>query len=97
MLRGPSLRFWALLAFLAFLLPLGALADSCEDCLWAGSSECCPPSCCPCCVHGPTVLKAMAWGEPGPVRIDSHGDPRADVHPSSDPRDIFHVPKPSPA
>jgi hypothetical protein len=93
MMRGPALRLWALLAFLAFLLPLGAMADSCLDCLWMASAECCPPACCRCCVYGPSVLNASAWGGPSPVRTVLKVDPREDLSLSSDPRDIFHVPK----
>lgn len=84
-----------LLAALAFLLPLGAAADSCADCLGGGSPDCCPPSCCPCCVHGPSVLTASVWATPGPAMIDVAPLPQQDPWPSSPPRDIFHVPKPA--
>ena len=96
MVRRPALRFAVLLAALAFLLPLAAMAESCEDCLWgADSPACCPPSCCPCCVHGPSVMTASAWGavHPVPVVVASHQ--RQGPYPSSPPGDIFHVPKSS--
>jgi hypothetical protein len=95
MTRRPALRFAALLTVLAFLLPLAAMADSCSDCLWADSQECCPPACCPCCVHGPSVLTASAWGAPRPATVDMAPDPHEDRSPSFHPRDVFHVPKPS--
>jgi hypothetical protein len=95
MARRSVLRFAALLAALAFLLPLAAIADSCADCLWAVSPDCCPPSCCPCCVHGPSVLTASIWGAVHPQTIDIAPNPHQDPSPSSPPRDIFHVPKPS--
>lgn len=88
-------RFAALLlAALAFLLPLGAAADSCADCLGEASSDCCAPSCCPCCVYGPSVLTASLWGTPRPATVDMAPVPQETPHLSLDPRDIFHVPKP---
>ena len=95
MVGRRALRLAALLTVLAFLLPLAAMADSCTDCLWAGSQECCPPACCPCCVHGPSVLTALAWGDPRPATVDLALNPREDRAPSFHPRDVFHVPKPS--
>lgn len=95
MVCRPALRFAALLAVLAFLLPLAAVAESCEDCLWgAGSPACCPPSCCPCCIHGPSVLTA-SWGALHPVSVNLATIPRQDTYPSSPPGEIFHVPKSS--
>lgn len=94
MVRRPLLRFAVLLAALAFLLPLAAVADSCTDCLGGtGYPDCCPPSCCSCCVHGPSVLIASIWGTPRPVMVDAAPNPHEDPSPSSSPRDIFHVPK----
>jgi hypothetical protein len=95
MARRRVLRLAALLTVLAFLLPLAAMADSCTECLWAGSQECCPPACCPCCVHGPSVLTILAWGDPRPATVDMALNPREDRAPTFHPRDVFHVPKPS--
>jgi hypothetical protein len=89
------LRCAALLALLAFLLPLAAVADPCVDCLGESSPDCCPPSCCSCCLHGPSpVLTAAALRAPLPaVTARTPGAP-ADEDPSPHSRDIFHVPKP---
>jgi hypothetical protein len=95
MARPSALRFAALLAVLALLLPLAALRDSCADCLWGDSPDCCPPACCPCCVHGPSVLTAAIGGALGSAAVDSVPSPQEDPDPSFHPRDIFHVPKPS--
>ena len=87
-----SLRLAALLAALALLLPLGAVAASCADCLWEASQDCCPPSCCPCCVHAP----ALAGVERGQALLSEAGatglPPEASTL-ASDPRAVFHVPK----
>ena len=95
MARGSVLRFAGLLAVLAFLLPLAAGADSCSDCLWAASPECCPPSCCSCCIHGLSVLTPVVWGAPRPASVATEPGPQESWYPSSPPRDVFHVPKPS--
>lgn len=102
MVRRPALRFAALLAALALLLPLAAGAACCESCLWGAASPaspaspaCCPPSCCPCCVSGPSILAASAWDAPHSAPVDRVAQPRPDRHPSSPPGDIFHVPKPA--
>lgn len=95
MARRPVLRFAALLAALAFLLPLAAVADSCADCLWAASPECCPPSCCPCCIQGPSTLTAAVWKAPRPAMVAGAPSPQEDRVSSSHPRDVFHVPKSS--
>jgi hypothetical protein len=96
MMRRPLLRCAALLVCLAFLLPLGAAADSCEDCLGgAASPACCPlPSCCSACAHSPSLLAAPVWGaeRPAPSFIETVAPPDRAL--SSPPRDIFHVPKP---
>lgn len=92
----PVLRCAAVVAVLAFLLPLGALADSCADCLWAASPDCCPPSCCSCCVHGTFVLIGAACEAPRPALADLASNPPAPPYPSSPARDIFHVPKTAP-
>ena len=86
------LRFAALLAVLAMLLPLAALADSCVDCLGAASSDCCPPACCPCCVQLSPALAASLGAAPAPADADlAEGAQERPVSP--DPRDVLHVPK----
>ncbi len=95
MTRPSVLRFAILLAALALLLPLAALADSCTDCLWESSADCCPPSCCSCCAHGPSALTVSAWGDFGPVRSGLALDPAEGSCLSMTPRDVFHVPKAS--
>lgn len=94
-MRRPALRCAALLAALLFLLPVAVLADSCEDCLWASSPECCPPSCCSCCVPGPSGVAASVWPAPHPTMVAVAPVAQDDPHPTVPPRDIFHVPKPS--
>lgn len=94
MLPRSALRCATLLAVLAFLLPLAAVADSCTDCLSAASPDCCPPSCCSCCVHGTSVLTAEIWGAPHPATVDGAASPQEDRYLFFHPRDIFHVPKP---
>ena len=89
-----ALRLAAVLTVLAFLLPLAALADSCVDCLWASTHECCPPACCSCCVHTLSVVATAAWGDPRPATVGRAPDPREDRFFSFHPRDVFHVPKP---
>lgn len=96
MVGRPALRFAALLAALAFLLPLAAVAQSCGDCLWgADSPACCPPSCCSCCVHSPSDLTASVWSALHSGPADLASSPRQGPYPSSPPGDIFHVPKPA--
>ena len=90
--------FAALLAGLALLLPVAALADSCETCLWeaaAGSGDCCPSSCCPCCLHGPSFPIARGSSLLGLLPVDLASVPEHGRYPTSPARDIFHVPKPS--
>ena len=94
--RRSVLHLAALLAALALLLPLAALADSCTDCLWADAADCCAPSCCPCCVHGPSTLTGSASGNFGPARTGLAMDPAEGGCLSMSPRDVFHVPKTSP-
>lgn len=88
-----SLRLAALLAALALLLPLAAVEASCADCLWEDASQdCCPPSCCPCCVHAPAVTGV----ERGPALLAEAGlagRPAEACTLSPDPRAVFHVPK----
>lgn len=85
------LRPAVLLAVLALLLPLAAEA-SCADCLLEASQDCCPPSCCPCCVHAPAVAgaaRALALlAEAGLA-----GHPAEACTLTSNPRSVFHVPK----
>lgn len=94
MTRRSALRLAAVLTVLAFLLPLAALADSCVDCLWASTHECCPPACCSCCVHSLSVVVTAGWGDPRSTTVDRAPDPREDRFLSFHPRDVFHVPKP---
>lgn len=93
MARRSMIRFAALLAALAFLLPLAAVADSCADCLGEESPECCPPSCCLCCLPGSPILTAALWEGRLPEVADLAPSPPNGPSPSSPPRDIFHVPK----
>ena len=95
--RRPSLRFLALLAVLAFLVPLAAGAGCCADCLFSVSPDCCPPACCACCGHGPSVAASSAWASLRPVAVARMQVPPAVSLLSSHTRDVFHVPKPSPA
>lgn len=95
-MRRSVFRLTALLAVLALLLPLAALADSCTDCLWASSPECCPPSCCTCCAHGLSVLTVSVGGDFGPSRTGLAMDPAEGGCLSMSSRDVFHVPKASP-
>lgn len=94
-MRRSVLRLAVLLAALALLLPLAALADSCTDCLWESSADCCPPSCCSCCAHGLSVLTVSVWGDSGPARSGLTLDSQEDGCLSMSPRDVFHVPKAS--
>lgn len=95
MTRRPLLCA-ALLAALALLLPLAALADPCTDCLGAEATDCCPPACCSCCIHGPSsALTASALRAPLPAVVDAAPSPPAGGDRSSHARDVFHVPKPS--
>lgn len=87
-------RLSALLALLALLmLPLGALADDCTDCFGAGPGDCCAPSCCPCCVHGPLTMSVLAKAQAGPAPAGFTGDPVPVSALSPHLRDVFHVPK----
>jgi hypothetical protein len=95
MTRRSALRLPVLLAALALVLPLVAIADSCVDCLWAASPDCCPPSCCSCCVHGGAALSGFARLDAGLGEAGLAGDPAEDRALPADPRDIFHVPKSS--
>jgi hypothetical protein len=90
----PSLfRLAALLAFLAMLVPMAALADSCVDCLWgANSTDCCPPACCPCCCQLSPALTAFLATAPGHREADL-GEGAQERPVSPDPRDVLHVPK----
>lgn len=88
-----SLRFAALLAALALLLPLGAAVEaSCADCLWEAAQDCCPPSCCPCCVHAP-ALTGVERGQALLSEAGLAGRPAEASTLSPDPRAVFHVPK----
>jgi hypothetical protein len=93
--RRSVLSLAALLAALALLLPLAALADSCTDCLWASSPECCPPSCCSCCVQGLSALTVAAWEGFSLSQAGLAMDPAEGGGLSMSPRGVFHVPKAS--
>jgi len=95
MVRRLAYRFVVVLAALALLLPLASVAGSCADCLWGNSRDCCPPSCCPCCVHSPSILTASVWVALHPAPLDAVPNPQENPYPSLHPRDIFHVPKSS--
>lgn len=95
MTRRSVFRLAAVLTVLAFLLPLAALADSCVDCLWASTHDCCPPACCSCCVHGLSVVATPRWGDPRPATASTAPEPREDRFLSFHSRDVFHVPKPA--
>lgn len=81
-----------LLAILALALPLAATADSCADCLWAHSPDCCPPFCCSCCVPG-AALRGLAPVEAGLREAGPAGEPAEGHALPADPGDVFHVPK----
>jgi len=91
----PLLRFAVLLAALALLLPSAAGAVVCADCLSGASPDCCPPSCCSCCAHSPSVLTGLVRVALHPAPVDLARPPQEDPAPSLHPRDIFHVPKTS--
>jgi hypothetical protein len=95
MLRRSALRLLVLLVALALVLPWAAMAGSCADCLDSAAphSDCCPPSCCSCCLHSGATLNGWA-------RLAAHlreaglaGDPVVNRALPADPRDVFHVPK----
>lgn len=96
-MRRSVLHLAALLALLAILgLPLAAMADSCTDCFGAdsaGSADCCGPSCCACCVHGPLATSSLAKMAAGPAPSSLAGHPAPVSGLSSFLRDVFHVPK----
>ncbi|HET6345826.1 MAG TPA: hypothetical protein VFH51_12895 [Myxococcota bacterium] len=92
MTRRSALRLPVLLACLALVLPLAAFADSCADCLWAASPDCCPPFCCSCCVPG-AALRGLAPVEAVLSEAGLAGEPVEDRALPVDPRDVFHVPK----
>lgn len=92
MARPSLLRFVALLAFVAMLMPMVALTDACVDCLWANSTDCCPPSCCPCCVQLSPALNTFLGTAPAHAEADlAEGAQNRPVSP--DPGDVLHVPK----
>lgn len=88
------LRLAALLVALALLLPLAAVEISCADCLWETAQDCCPPSCCPCCVHGPAVA-GVRLAEARLMEAGLAGRPAEACTLASNPRSVFHVPKPA--
>src|SRR5262245_33264496 len=94
MTRSSVFRFAILFAFLATLLPMVALADSCADCLGAACSDCCPPACCPCCVQLSPAVTPVLGTAPAVAEADlAEGAQERPVSP--DPRDVLHVPKTS--
>jgi hypothetical protein len=87
-----ALHLAVLLAALSLLLPLAAMEDSCADCL--SSPDCCAPSCCSCCVHAP-ALAGMAGAPESPAEAGLTGHAAEVPALPSEPRDVFHVPRPS--
>jgi hypothetical protein len=92
MARRSALLVALLLAALALLAPLAAVADSCPDC---ATRDCCPALGCACCLAGSSVLTAWPQVDLGLAFTALAEDPPADRGLSADPRDVFHVPKPS--
>lgn len=90
-------RRLALLALLALLVPLAVGADACDDCLGGAQAGCCPPSCCPCCLQLSPSLTVSLPADPISVDLGRATEPAANRPQSSDPRDVFHVPKTLPA
>lgn len=88
-----ALRLAALLAALALFLPLGAEAVSCTDCLGETTGGCCPPSCCSCCAQLAPASPILVSAAPVPADLCRAAEPAANRPQSSDPRDVFHVPK----
>lgn len=88
-----ALRLAALLAALALFLPLGVEAAACTDCLGKAPGGCCPPSCCTCCAQLSTVSPVRVSAAPVPADLGRTAEPAANRPQSSDPRDVFHVPK----
>lgn len=94
MARRSLLRFAALTALLAVLLPFVAAADACADCLWEASPGCCPPSCCACCLPSPAAPGVSAAAELPPLfETGPAGPPEAAPRLLASSRDVFHVPK----
>jgi hypothetical protein len=93
MARRTLLRPFALLVLLAFLLPIAAAAAACEDCLWATSPGCCPPSCCACCLQTPSSPSAAMPDLSPLVETGPASDRAGDRLRLANPRDVFHVPK----
>jgi hypothetical protein len=88
------LRLAVLTALLALLLPLAAAADVCDDCLLEASPECCPASCCACCLPSPAAPGVSAPAAlPPPLETGPAGSPEADLRLLTSSRDVFHVPK----
>jgi len=82
---------------LAFLLPLAGFAESCDECLRGGLPGCCPPGCslCFCCGQGGTFLAGALRMDRDPGLASAFRDAAGGYALSADPRDVFHVPKPS--
>jgi hypothetical protein len=95
----PRVRFALVLIALALLLPLAAGAEACGTCLAgdADDSECCPPACalCLCCGTAATELSIPPRVDRGLTPVLLAGEPADGRRASSDPRDVFHVPKPA--
>ena len=93
-MRARLLHPLAWMIVLAFLLPLAGFADSCDEC-GGGQPGCCPPGCslCLCCGQGRTVLAGAVRMDRDPGLATAFRDAAGGDVLSSDPRDVFHVPK----
>ena len=98
MARRPLFGLAALTALLALLLPVAVMADACGDCLVEASPECCPASCCACCLPIPAAPGVSAPAALPPLpEMGPAGSPEADLRLLASSRDVFHVPKAVPA
>jgi hypothetical protein len=91
MTRRFSASVLAFLIAVAIWLPLAGLEEACGDC----GSGCCTPACslCFCCGPGRTVLSGALQVDREPGLASTFNDAAGGDALSSDPRDVFHVPK----
>jgi hypothetical protein len=92
MLFRPMLRLSVLGILLALLLPWALVVDTCGDCLWSSSPDCCLKSGCLCYAHSSAVT-VTAWVDLGSALSGAVPEPPVDRFLSSHSRDVFHVPK----
>lgn len=85
-----ALRFAAAFLVLTIVLPLAGLPDLCTD-----EPGGCAPACsaCFCCRSGPSILRAPAELMPADTSESWAGGAPSSGPSSTDPRDVFHVPK----